>query len=151
MKTDLNQILSEVDEQLNELASDEKVGKIASYVEESWDAKSNFLVYLAADYVKTYREKTKSEVDPFSSMRKYIYIPLLTGVGSVALLYSLQGGFSLFDLIGVIVATYISGVAAENLVKEKRNAYLKEAIENTIIKGAFKNKLVDFYSKINQD
>ncbi len=164
METDLTQILSEVDEQLDKIAADNRVSKIANYIKENLGVKSNFMNYLVKDYSKTYLEKTGKELNLSSNTIRYYSITALTAAGFMALfsyvtsdLQSSVASGLLYGLGVIFVGSFAAISSADftmNLINEKkrknRNVYLKKAVESAITQGYFKEKVLKFYNERGQ-
>lgn len=138
MKTNIEALLAEIDNKL-ESVKDDKNEKIVNYIEVSSEVKAAFIEYLISDY-------QKNNLNYRLNLRKYASIPLAVAAGSLGVLYAVQHGISLFDLISVMFGTYVSGYVTAKLVRQKNIDFFSDIVKKELDEGNIGNKLYDFYN-----
>jgi len=139
----LEEIIKDINTELDKLEKDEKIGKIAAYINESWEQKANFMQYLLNKY-----SPKDNGIERKNPLRKYLYGAAAVTAGFAAVSYALLRTPPANDAISVFLVGYISLLTAIEIGKRKNleiaNNYLEYAVKN----GNFKQDLLDFYEKI---
>ena len=137
----LDGLLSTLGKELDELEKDEDLGRVAAYVNESWQAKSSFIVYVVAKYTEK-NQGWKRELSP----KKYFITTAAAMIGSAAVIGTLQGTFSLLDMLSVFVIGYSSLAISRDLLLRKQEEYAEKSLDYAIDTGCLKQYLSEFYS-----
>ncbi|EFD92753.1 MAG: hypothetical protein BJBARM5_0526 [Candidatus Parvarchaeum acidophilus ARMAN-5] len=137
----LDGLLSALGKELDELEKDEDLGRVAAYVNESWRAKSSFIIYVVAKYTEKNQE-WKKELSP----KKYFITTAAAMIGSATVISTLQGTFSFLDLLSVFVIGYSSLAISRNLLLRKQEEYAEKSLNYAIGTGRLNQYLLEFYS-----
>ncbi|MGC8533876.1 MAG: hypothetical protein ACP5MV_04615 [Candidatus Parvarchaeum sp.] len=139
----LDQIVAELNGELDKLEKDDKIGKIAAYVNESWKQKGEFIQYLFEKYsTKIEGNGRKNEA------RRYFYGAAAFTAGVAVASYDLFKIPPINSAILVFLFGYLSLSTAAEIAKNKTAALVKDSLEYAIKEGNFKEDLNEFYKNI---
>jgi len=141
----LDEIVRGLNEKLDELEKDEKIGSIATYINESWEQKANFMQYLLNRY---YLKSTNNEKE--TPMRNYLYGAAAVTAGFAIISYALLKMQPINDAISVFLAGYLSSLTAIEIRESKNFKHIKNSLEYAIKNDNFKQDLKDFYERIKE-
>lgn len=139
----LDEILKELNQELNNMEKDERIGKIAAYINESWEQKANFMQYLFDKYTT---KPTNSESK--TSTRKYLYGAAAVTAGFAVASYALFKTPLVNTAISVFLVGYISLLTAVEIGKNKTAKIINNSLDYALKNGNFKEDLLDFYKNI---
>ncbi|MCL4397068.1 hypothetical protein M1494_01845 [Candidatus Parvarchaeota archaeon] len=139
----LDEIVKELNQELDNMEKDESISKIAAYINESWEQKTNFMQYLFNKY--STKPKNSQGKNP---MRKYFYGAAAVTVGFAVTSYAFLKTPPIDNAISVFLVGYISLLAAAEIGKNKTAEIINNSLDYALKNGNFKEDLLDFYKNI---
>ena len=139
----LEDIVKELNHELNDIEKDEKIGKIAAYINESWEQKANFMQYLLDKY-----SPKDTGIERKNPLRKYLYGAAAITAGSAAISYAVLRIAPAEDALSTFFVGYISLLAAIEIGKRKNVGVVNNSLDYAIKNGNFRQDLLDFYKNL---
>ncbi len=139
----LDEIVKELNDELDKMEKDENMGKIAAYINESWEQKANFMRYL----LDRYSAKATNNQNKIPA-RKYLYGAAGFTAGFAFFDYTILKTAPIIDAISTFIIGYMSLLTAFEIARSKNVSIINNSLDYAIKNGNLKEDLLDFYKNL---